>query len=69
MLLHVVHEVIEQLHFLIQVGWVVGQCVVVLLAVVVDVVNVAEKKIKGYLTKCFNCVKKLRVNFKIRYTS
>ncbi len=52
-LLHVVHEVIEQLHFLLQVGWVVSQCVVVLLAVVVDVVNVAEKYIKIYVNEVF----------------
>jgi hypothetical protein len=44
MLLHVVHEVVEQLHLLLQVARVGGQVEVVLASLVVNVVDVPEKK-------------------------
>ena len=43
MLLHVVHEVIEKLDLLIQVGRVNVQSVVVLTAFIIDVMDIAEK--------------------------
>jgi hypothetical protein len=44
MLLHVVHEVVQQLHLLLKVARVGGQVEVVLASLVVNVVDVAEKK-------------------------
>jgi hypothetical protein len=43
MFLHVVHEVIEKLDLLIQVGRVNVQSVVVLTAFIIDVMDIAEK--------------------------
>ena len=43
-LLHVVHEIMKQLHLFLEVGGEDGQGEVVLLALVVDVVNVPRKK-------------------------
>jgi hypothetical protein len=43
MLFHVVHEVVEEFDLLFQHGWVLLHGVVMLVALKVDVMNIAEK--------------------------
>ncbi len=60
MVLHVVLEVVQQLHLLLEVTWVRGQSEVVLSTVIVDEMNVTEKKntfVQIYGLTCDSVVK------------
>ena len=62
MLFHVIHEIIEQFHLLLQHCWVFLHCIVMLMPLEVYVVNIPKKR--GIKFMLYNSLKKVMEYFK-----